>query len=269
MTVCIAAICDKNKTLVLASDSMLTNQGLSIQFEHPTRKMTPLSESCIALTAGDALAHTELFNAVLGQVAKLKTPSVDEMVIRIKTCYKNIRQREIEENVLHPRGFGSFKEFYEAQRVLVPDIAMSIQNDIERYDYGLQIVVAGISDGVAHIYGVFDPGTSKCFDAIGFHAIGSGLPHAVNTLIARGINQSTPLAEAVVVVYEAKKMAEKAPGVGSNITDICIMRQNRSVDFPREQIGELDKIHKRWVRRDPGWEEELDKLLKQMGVPEI
>jgi len=266
MTICIAAICEKGSSLVLATDSMITNEGLSIQFEHPTKKMTSLSDSCIALTAGDALAHTELFNMVQGEITKLKAPLILEIVSKIKECYQRIRKSEIMGKILIPRGFNNFEDFYKAQRVLIPDIALTIQNQIDRYEYGLEILVAGISEEVAHIYGISDPGTSKCFDAIGFHAIGSGLPHAINTLIARGCHQSSDLKEALLIVYEAKKMAEKAPGVGANITDICIMKPQGITEFPRDKLGQLNKIYEKWVRREPNWASDLDALLKEIGV---
>jgi len=257
----------QGSSLVLATDSMITNEGLSVQFEHPTKKMTRLSSGCIALTAGDALAHTELFNMVQEKITKLKAPSVIEIVGKIKECYQYIRKNEIKDRILSPRGFDSFEDFYQAQKVLHPDVAVVIQGQIDRYDYGLAILVAGISEGGAHIYGILDPGTSKCYDAIGFHAIGSGLPHAINTLIARGYNQSMSLAEALLVVYEAKKMAEKAPGVGSSITDICVMNSQGTTEFPRDKISELQKEYEGWVRRDPDWQSNLDALLEEMKVP--
>ncbi|MCK4385992.1 MAG: hypothetical protein KAW52_06985 [candidate division Zixibacteria bacterium] len=265
MTICIGAICEQSSSLILATDSMLTNEGLSIQFEHPTKKMTSLSDSCIALTAGDALAHTELFNMVQDEITKLKAPSVLEIVDKIKECYQRIREKEIKEKILIPKGFNDFKDFYEAQRVLIPDVALTIQSQIERYDYGLEILVAGISGEVTHIYGISDPGTSKCLDAIGFHAIGSGLPHAVNTLIARGCYQGTALKEALLIVYEAKKMAEKAPGVGANITDMCIMDPQGITEFPHDKFGELHKIYEKWARREPNWASDLDIFLKEIG----
>lgn len=266
MTICIAAICKQASSLILATDSMLTNAGLAIQFEHPTKKMACLSDSCIALTAGDALAHTELFNMVQAEVTKLKAPSVLEIVSKIKECYQDVREREIREQILNPRGFKDFKDFYEAQRALVPDIALTIQSQIDRYDYGLEILVAGIDGNSAHIYGIVDPGTSKCFDAIGFHAIGSGLPHAINTLIARGCHQEICLEEGLLIVYEAKKMAEKAPGVGTHITNLCVMNSQGIRDFPRDKIGELHKIYERWVRREPNWASDINTLLKEVGV---
>lgn len=212
------------------------------------------------------MAHTELFTTVQAEIIKLRNPSVVEVVTKIKECYQYIREREIKDSILNPKGFNNFDDFYHKQRNLVPEFVLGIQNQIDRYDYGLDILVAGTSNNTAHIYGIFDPGTSKCFDAIGFHAIGSGLPHAINTLIARGCNDEISLKEAFLIVYEAKKMAEKAPGVGTNITDICIMNSMRTIYFPRDKIGDLHKIYEKWIRKEPEWAKSLDLLFKEMGV---
>ena len=208
VTVCLATICEDNSALVLASDCMITSGALSIQFEHSRKKMTRLSDHCMALTAGDALAHTELFNMVQSEIEKLKSPSVIEVVANIKDCYQIIRKKVIIESILKPKGFDSFEDFYQAQRSLIPDVAMSIQGKIEKYDYGLSILVAGMADNTAHIYGVSNPGTSQCFDSLGFHAIGSGMRHAIDTFITRGCNQGASLEEAFLMTYGAKKIAE-------------------------------------------------------------
>ena len=105
MTICIAGICEKSSSIILASDSMITNPGLSIEFEHPTKKMTFLSESCIALTAGDALAHTELFNIALYEICQLREPSINKIVEKIKECYQNIRHKEIAEKNFKTKRF--------------------------------------------------------------------------------------------------------------------------------------------------------------------
>ncbi len=262
MTICIAAICQKGSSLIMASDTMITNEGLSIQFEHTTPKMTHLSDKCLALTAGDALAHTELFNMVNGEITRIKAPSIFDIIDTIKGCYQNIRKREICERILNPKGFKDFTDFYKAQNVLVPEIAMSIQHQIDTYEYGLEILIGGVEKNTAHIYRITDPGTSNCFDAIGFHAIGSGLPHALNTLIARGCHIDIELEEGILIVYEAKKLAEKAPGVGRDLTDICILNEEGIREFPRDKIGGLQKIYERWVSKESDWKSQLQELLK-------
>lgn len=263
MTICISAICENGTALVLAADSMITSPALSIQFEHAAKKMTRLSDRCIALTAGDALAHTELFNAVQWEVSNLKSPSIPAIVSMVKECYHKIREREIVERILAPRGFDSLEAFYSAHRVLLQELTFGIQAEIDSYNYGLDILVSGVDAiGAAHIHGIVNPGTSMCFDAIGFHAIGSGLPHAITTLIGRGCHQDTPLHEALLIVYEAKKAAEKAPGVGMQVTDICIITSEACRTLPVKKVDALEAVYEKWVTKDPGWAGDIGSLLQ-------
>lgn len=265
MTICISALCEKSSQAILATDSMITNQALSIEFEHPTKKTTLLSDSCGALTAGDALAHTELFNMVYGKVSQLKSPSTFTIVETIKGCYRSLREREIKETILNPNGFDDFADFFQAQKHILPDIAYTIQSRIENYDYGLEIIVAGVNRNQASIYGITNPGTSKSFDAIGFHAIGSGLPHALNTLIAKSCCSDTPLWEALLIVYEAKKMAEKAPGVRGKTTNLSIVKEGQIIEFPNDKIEVLNDIYKKWAKGDEFVAGELKEILKSIG----
>lgn len=260
MTICIAAICNDYSGLVLASDSMLTNPYLSLEFEQPTKKMTQLSDLCFALTAGNAVAHTELFNAVQGEIKKLKTPSISEIVGEIKKCYQSIRKREICERILIPRGFDSFDEYYQAQRLIHADITMKIQYEIDNYDYGLSIIASGISEEKAQIFYISDPGTSQCYDSIGFHTIGSGSPHAINTLTARGCHQALSLEDVLVIVYEAKKMAERAPGVG-RITNLTVIKDNKAEYLSNDKIDKLSEIYEKWLRKENNWKNEIKRTI--------
>ncbi len=113
----------------------------------------------------------------------------------------------------------------------------------------------------AHIFGVSDPGVTRCFDSIGFHAIGSGLPHALNTLIARECNQNKSLIEVLLVVYEAKKMAEKAPGVGNKSTDITLINKDGIKYFSDEDIDKLETGYKKWVNKTANWDEEIKTII--------
>ena len=261
MTICIAAVCGRGSVLVMAADRMLTSSALSIQFEHASRKFTPLSDSCVALTAGDALAHTELFDAVRDEIAKIKAPSVPQVVETIKECYQSIRRKEIEERILRPKGINSLAEYLQVQRSLVTEIAFNFQSQIDNYDYGLEVLVGGANGDVARIFGISNPGTSECYDAIGFHSIGSGLPHALNTLIARGCHRDISLAQCLLTVYEAKKMAEKAPGVGATITDICVVDSTGIYEFPQNGLDQLRESHERWIKQESEWDNSVNALL--------
>ena len=95
MTICIGAICQEPKCVVMASDAMITSEHLSIEFEHTASKLERLSSNCVVATAGDALAYTELFNLAIREIDRLKSPSIEDLVAKVKECYKSIRKRQL------------------------------------------------------------------------------------------------------------------------------------------------------------------------------
>jgi 20S proteasome alpha/beta subunit len=264
MTLCLAATCDKGQGVIIAADRMMTS-GLSIEFEHQSsRKIIEVSPRCFALTAGDALAHTELFTTVQARIGRLADPSVEESVETIKECYQTIRQKRIVEQILLPRGFRNLAEFYQAQRHLTETIVYGIQGAIDKYNYGLHILVGGLSGHRAHIYGITDPGTSQCWDSINFHAIGSGAPHAIISLIARSCHQNLPAREVLMMVLDAKRTAEKAPGVGE-ATDLCIIMREGKIEIPRDRVKKLLPINDLWRAGEPDWIAELGAFLTSLA----
>lgn len=256
MTICLAAICNKGEQVILMSDAMITGQHLSIEFEHKRPKIIPLAANCAAATAGDALAYTELFEAVGGDIDKLREPKISKVVQCIVDCFADLRLRKIHEQFIKRRGIPNIETFYRMQQSLMPDVALSVQNDIEQYGLNLEVLVAGVDYG-AHIYNVLDPGTSVAYDAIGYHAVGSGAPHAVTTLIANDYNQDIDLTKALLITYEAKKIAERAPGVGSR-TNVAIINSNGVKMFDPDEIQALDEIYKKKAEAELAWRQETD-----------
>src|SRR3989442_2698918 len=105
MTICLAVICDKGERVIMASDSMLTSSGLSIEFEHRKPKLMAVSNNCVMATAGDALVHTELHEATCESVEALKNPTVGQIVDCVKKAYTDLRRQKIVETILTPKGF--------------------------------------------------------------------------------------------------------------------------------------------------------------------
>lgn len=242
MTVCIGTLCENRHCVILAADRMVTS-GLAIEFEHPvSNKITKLSENCLALTAGNALVYTELFNAVCHATSNKRFTSVEEFVEAIKEMYQALRRKQIEERFLMPRSFRNFQEFYQAQPVVSESIVFMIQQEIERFNYGLDILVGGVTGDAAHLYNISDPGTSQCYDSLGFQAIGSGMNLALSSLIGSGCHQDLSLAEALLTTVSAKMHAENAPGVGRR-TDVSLIRPGQPcVHFSDDQIKRLKEL---------------------------
>jgi hypothetical protein len=246
---------------------MLTSEYLSIQFEHKTPKIIPLTDDCMVATAGDALTHVELLERAMEEIGKAKSPTVSEIVDCLARCYKKMRLDRIKSTILESRGIADIETFYQSQRQMQPEVALTIQSEIDKFDSGLDLLVAGIDSKGAHIHQVSNPGVSLPFDAIGYNAIGSGLPHAMTTLITNNYHPSMSLERALLIVYEAKKVSEKAPGVGSRITNISIISDKGIKNMADDAVAELDKVYRMKLENQEAsanWEkleEELKKLL--------
>lgn len=59
-----------------------------------------------------------------------------------------------------------------------------------------------------------------------------------------------------MIVYEAKKMSERAPGVGK-LTNISIIDNDGINDLDQEKIDKLKDIYAKGIRLDETWEIEF------------
>ena len=260
MTVCIAALCDNSSGVVLIADRMITS-GLAIQFEHPlARKVTALSGNCVAMTAGDALAYTELFDEVRRKTANRCFTAVEDFVEIVKQSYQNLRQKQIVERVLRPLSFESFDEFYRLIGRLPEAMVYDVWSKIHGHDYGLEILLGGMTYDQAHIYAVADPGTSHCFDSIGFHVIGSGMNLAMSSLISSTCHAEMSRDQVLVRAFDAKQTAENAPGVG-RLTDVSVILEDGSVHFTNEQIKRLKHCCRAWKNGDKTCLDEVNAMI--------
>lgn len=249
MTVCVGAICQDNNVAVVASDRMVTTSMPPIEFEHTKQKIFQISPNCISLTAGNALRPVEL-------IPKLKTiltkiPPISQVAEKTKELYQILRSNQAEDIFLRPRTISKEIFYSRGASFLPPDLFRAIDRDFTSFNYGLDILIAGV-DNKAHLYGVSNPGIVNCYDTIGFHAIGIGFLHAIQIFIASSFKTSYNIDEAISIVYAAKRAAEAAPGVGQE-TDICLVTREQIVDLPEDIIKELANIYDE-VRKTPSEE---------------
>lgn len=242
MTVCIGLISEENK-IVLAADRMITANYPPIKFEPDIVKYQRLSKTCVALTADSALAYTELFQDVINKIRHLNNPPISLIVEKVKESFVKLRLKKAEEEVLKPRGL-TIEKYYETMRMLPEGLVVAIDKGLMEKEYPLLILLCGVDDTGAHIYRIFDPGHSECFDSLGFNAIGSGELHAVSSFIAKKCNAKTPFERALYCVYEAKRNAEKAPGVGEYLDMLVIDNDDVKIVNP-ELLKQLSDIYQK------------------------
>ena len=267
MTVCIAALCENGKSVIMAADRMVTGEYLSITFEHLLSKIFHIADCCVIASSGDANVKTDVFHGAKPNIDCLKTPDVKDIVDEIKKSYANERKRVIIEKILFPQGFDSFKDFYEYQHMLNPEVTKRIQIEIREYDFNLQILIAGVDQTGGHIYRIDNPGTSIPHDSIGFEVIGSGTQHAMTTLISNDYSIGFSTKKALFAVYEAKKISEKAPGVGKTYTDMAIVSNQGISKITDDIIRELDEIRKKKYE-DIKQKKMIEELINGLDIPD-
>lgn len=125
----------------------------------------------------------------------------------------------------------------------------------------MTVIVLGVDDLGAHIFDVRDPGHAECFNRVGFHAIGSGLPHAISAFISFNYTANIDLKKAIYITYEAKKHAEKAPGVGKTATDMGIISNKGIRVIKAKEIEKLEAIYKEKTELETKNIQNIEKMI--------
>src|SRR5260370_7796324 len=106
MTICIAALCDKGKSCVVAADREITiGFPLNIAFEHHERKIDALTDHCLVLSAGNALVAAEVITAARQQLVAAGSHNVKLACERLRETYIGVHMERAEQTILAPRGW--------------------------------------------------------------------------------------------------------------------------------------------------------------------
>ena len=270
MTICIVGVCDsKNSGTAIAIADRMVTAG-DTEFEQSAfSKVITLTANCVALSAGSALVPTELFNSTRARFTGIPAPSIFDVVQEIKRNFVRLRTIRAEEKYFRPLGL-SVKRFLEDQRSLDNTLVIRLTRYLEEAGLGgragLQILVAGIDSAGSHIHCIFDPGTSECFDSIGYCSIGSGERHADSALNVNGYHIALPLNKALYLMYEAKKRAEIAPGVGRMYTDVAIVDSTGIRNLTVEQVGVLQEVYDKHTEVEKQCRSEQEELIQKMSI---
>ncbi len=270
MTICIVGVCSSQNgiaaNIVAIADRMVT--AGDTEFEQAAfSKISQLTRNCIALTAGHALIPNELFQSIKIKFSGVPSPPITAIVQELKKNYVSMRLQRAEEQYFRPLGL-SVNYFIENQRSLDSTLVIRLGHQLEGAILGgragLRLLVAGLDNTGGHIHCIFDPGSSECFDSVGYCAIGSGERHAENALIVNDYNITVSLNKALYLVYEAKKRAELAPGVGRKFTDMSIVGERGIQNLTSAQMLELQKLYDKHDSVEEACRKDMDELIKAL-----
>ena len=251
MTICIAAVCDYRRALVLASDQMIDFGWYS--GEAMALKISAIHQDWVAMFSGEDVTQvqpllrsiwTDLHDDNKGHSLERVEDSV------IKIWQKRLRQQQIN-CVLSQYGFDDMDSFRKTISEN-PEAFSSAQEEVKKVSLGCELLIAGFDESeVPHIFTVQHPGSSHHYDMFGFRAIGSGAPVAENFLLFRSFNNRLALGPSIYRICSAKFMAELASGVGA-ATSVLVGRvekkPNRSVVWTEMSELKLNQTRKTWEK---------------------
>lgn len=249
MTVCIAAVCESAKKIVIAADRMLTfPYPTNLEFETEEEKIETLAPSYIALVSGNSAYGTEILKNSRTQLAGATTPEADRVFNIVKSEYASVRMVKIDDTIISSslgvdyakflgKG-GTLPAYLQPQSQVYQQLCMFTQ----QFNLGVEIIVAGIDKSGAHIWVIIHPGTLISLDKLGYGAIGSGGIHATIHLSLSAQTSRKKLFDTLYNVYMAKKASEAAPGVGQ-VTDMAIVESEGVFRCTEPILEELGKLY--------------------------
>jgi 20S proteasome alpha/beta subunit len=230
MTVDIAAICEKGNAIVAVSDMQRTF-GRLFEVEVDSPKVFEFSDKCLVMHAGAGDKANQL--CVYGKKQFGDATSTEKIAYGLKDVYKRFKAIEVNDNVLSRFGM-DWDSFLRGQGGMNPQLITEIAQNLAKHDYEVELLVAGI-DNEAHIYTISNPGVCSNLDKNGYWATGSGMQFAITTLAMGQYKTDLPLNSALYRLFEAKKSAEIAVGVGGK-TDAYIITKGKGIKRVDEKV---------------------------------
>ena len=230
MTVCLAHLCEDNKTLILIADRQI---GIgAIEAQPNVRKILQVHPDWRLMFSGNGIGpvfdmESEIKNE-LYRKTKNKSTSVKTVLTVFESCYDKVRRRLAEK--LYLRSGISFETLYKNRNESEADRNEyeAARNKIAGFALEIDLLGAGFDKNKrGHIFSVRNPGIATRHNIPGFHAIGSGSDGAIYYLYYRNSGFMEPLDRALYYAYDAKYSGELAVGVGDK-TDIYIWKSGKS-----------------------------------------
>lgn len=268
MTICIAAICNYKEgmispCIVFCADRLISS-GMGISFEHGNPKIKLIENRAIIMEAGDGtVSDLILDKEVLFIGSEVDVKRIADLINEKITNFKHNQINRL----LSPFGLNQ-NSFIEKARELPEKVCNQIINDIKNLDLDLQFIVAGLDrDGNPQLFTISDQYGIKCYNSLGFVAIGSGLPLSLLQITKTIHSNRINLSEAITKVYSAKINAERISGVG-RMTDLGVLQlsgENNNFSASLVEVSQeyKDKINEE-LKKIPKSESEVHLEVQKM-----
>jgi hypothetical protein len=266
MTVCIAALSDSRKAVVVASDRQVTLAAAGLEIEHPESKIDQLAARVLVMTSGDRILGSTLIERTRSELASAEPVTVRAAAERLCANLQAQHVPRMERVVLAPLGYTVDTFQRNASTQLPKDLYGLVFNKV--WDFGMNAVeflVCGVDDSGAHLFRVFYAGIAggdwlQWLNGMAYYSIGAGMNAALAVLSLGRQHSGLDTRLTLFNVFNAKKTAQITPSVGHE-TDAAIVTSHGVTRLSPEQMAQLEGF---WVAR----QEELAKVKGLDKLPD-
>lgn len=240
------------------SDRMLTSDDIEFEALQTKIYLFPSGKAC-CLFSGDAVAQDTVFMETYRMAQEGGVVGIADLARLYAENFASLRRKRAEQIHLAPHGL-TMQTFLASQNTMNSDLVWALAKSVAEEGLELHALVAGVDSQGAHIYRISDPGVEECFDGVGFCAIGSGSRQFESQFMYLGYSRHWNWLDALLLMYSAKKRAERSPGVGPQ-TDMWTIIASRGADLPPRYHEALEECHKELQATIEGKTKELVKRL--------
>lgn len=258
MTLCIAAETNGlfgDQRVVVGFDWRIETQTASSQVGF---KFEVLSDNWIALLAGPLVQAREL---TLKYSVLLRA---DEDSLTEGNVLEYLRgpafeiRKSLAEAYTRSTAAMSYEDFLEHGESMLPeDLRRQIAFDISKQRVEAEVILVGWVESGFEIFQILDGNVTRSSD---FATIGSGSHVAEVTLYRHEQNSLKDLGQTLYAVYEAKRLGEISPGVGTATSIGILFHNEKGVGFEFASDDDKAFLERQFRRFGP-------KAVKYMGLP--
>jgi len=238
MTVCIAAssIFNNDPLIVLCADMMGSTDWSSSE---RTPKWRPVGTNFYALLSGPISNARELVASCHRSFSMPDAPQRTTDVLSIIRRAIGYYKEGFAEAHIQGRLGISYQEFRLRGKSELPDeLYRDLLSEIRNHYSDAELIITGFIDGKPNIFKVSGDSVWSCDS---FAVIGSGTLIAEASLFHRQQSFMNGRDRTLYCVFEAKRLAEKAPGVGK-VTQIFVVRPDHTLEMVQgEGFNVLEK----------------------------
>jgi hypothetical protein len=215
MTLCIAALCDRSdasaeRRVIVSFDSRVETPIASANTEF---KLKRLSRRWIALLAGDLALAREIAIAYGDLLSTIENGVTEENALQhLYAPLNDVRAREAD-RYTQQRLAMPYAQFLNAGATQLPeDLFRQVTYDVAAQELNVELILVGWFEGYFHLYKL---SCGRIYTSEPFAVIGSGGNIAEPALFQRSLRPFMAQDRVLYCVYEAQRLAEIAPGVGT------------------------------------------------------